>query len=166
METTSAQLTLWLGNPLVTGRFWWQRAVNKKFWSFLCFLSKQAAGLPVNLGVIMPMQPHCNGWHTIWHPLRLGHDDVIKWKPFPRYWPFVGNSPITGEFPAQRPVTRSFDVFFDLRQNKWLSKHLWGWWFETPSRPLRRHCNGIVLSAFMCVCVFVQCGICRFVDWL
>ena len=28
-----------------------------------------------------------------------------------------GNSPITGEFPAQRPVTRSFDVFFDLRLN-------------------------------------------------
>ena len=23
----------------------------------------------------------------------------------------VGNSPVSGEFPAQRPVTRSFDVF-------------------------------------------------------
>ena len=32
------------------------------------------------------------------------------------------NSPVTGEFPAQRPVTRSFDVFFDLRLNKRLSK--------------------------------------------
>ena len=30
--------------------------------------------------------------------------------------------PVTGEFPSQRPVTRSFDVFFDLRQNKGLSK--------------------------------------------
>ena len=30
----------------------------------------------------------------------------------------AGNSPIPGEFPAQRPVTRSFDVFFDLRLNK------------------------------------------------
>ena len=38
-----------------------------------------------------------------------------------------------GEFPTQRPVTRSFDVFFDLRLNKRLSKPLWGWWFETPS---------------------------------
>ena len=27
----------------------------------------------------------------------------------------VGNSPVTGEFPAYRPETRSFDVFFDLR---------------------------------------------------
>ena len=30
----------------------------------------------------------------------------------------VENSPVLGEFPAQRPVTRSFDVFFDLRLNK------------------------------------------------
>ena len=30
----------------------------------------------------------------------------------------AGNSPVTGEFPSQRPVTRSFDVFFDLRLNE------------------------------------------------
>ena len=54
----------------------------------------------------------------------LIHDDVIKWKHFSRYGPFVraGNLPVTGEFPTQRPVTRSFDVFFDLRLNKQLSK--------------------------------------------
>ena len=46
-----------------------------------------------------------------------------------------------GEFHAQRPVTRSFDVFFDLRPNKRLSKQWWGWWFETLSSPLWRHCN-------------------------
>ena len=34
----------------------------------------------------------------------------------------AGNSPVTGEFPAQRPVPRSFDVFFDLRLNQKLSK--------------------------------------------
>ena len=54
----------------------------------------------------------------------------------------AGNSPVTGEFPSQRPVTWSFDVFFDLRLNKRLSKQSWGWWFETLSRPLWRHCNG------------------------
>ena len=54
----------------------------------------------------------------------------------------AGNSPVTGEFPAQRPVTRSFDVSFDLHLNKRLSKQSWGWWFETPSHPLWRHCNG------------------------
>ena len=52
----------------------------------------------------------------------------------------AGNSPVTGEFPAQRPVTWSFDVFYDLRPNKRLSKQWWGWWFEAPSCPLRRHC--------------------------
>ena len=54
----------------------------------------------------------------------------------------AGNSPVTGEFPSQRPVTRGFDVFFDLRLNKRLSKQSWGWWFETPSRILWRHSNG------------------------
>ena len=53
----------------------------------------------------------------------------------------AGNSPITGEFPSQRPVTRSFDVFFDLGLNKRLHKQWRGWWFETPSCPLWRHCN-------------------------
>ena len=53
----------------------------------------------------------------------------------------AGNSPATGEFPSQRPVTRSFDVLFDLCLNKRLSKQSWGWWFETPSRSLWRHCN-------------------------
>ena len=53
----------------------------------------------------------------------------------------VGNSPVPGEFPAQRPVTRSFDVFFDLRLNKRLSKQSWGWWFGTLSLPLWRHRN-------------------------
>ena len=47
----------------------------------------------------------------------------------------------TGEFLAQRPVTRSFDALFDLRLNKWLSKQSWGYWFETLSCPLSRHCN-------------------------
>ena len=53
----------------------------------------------------------------------------------------AGNSPVPGEFPAQRQVTRSFDVFFHLRLNKRLSKQSWGWWFETPSCPLSRHRN-------------------------
>ena len=42
----------------------------------------------------------------------------------------AGNSPVTCEFAAQRPVTRSFGVFFDLRLNKQLSKQSWGWWFN------------------------------------
>ena len=56
----------------------------------------------------------------------------------------VGNSLVTGEFPSQRSVTRSFDVFFDLRLNTRLSKQSWSWWFETPSRPLWRRCNAFM----------------------
>ena len=37
------------------------------------------------------------------------------------------NSPVIGDFPTQGPVTRSFDVFFDLRLNKRLSKQWRGW---------------------------------------
>ena len=51
-----------------------------------------------------------------------------------------------GEFPAQRPVTRSFDVFFDMCLNKRLSKQPWGWWFETLSRPLWRHRNASAIE--------------------
>ena len=54
----------------------------------------------------------------------------------------TGNSPVSGEFPAQRPVTRSFDVFFDLHLIKLLNKHSRGWWFETLSCTLWRHRNG------------------------
>ena len=61
----------------------------------------------------------------------------------------AGNSPGTGEFPAQKASYaenvsiwwRHHDVYFDLRPNKRLSKQSWGWWFETPSRPLWRHRN-------------------------
>ena len=70
------------------------------------------------------------------------HDDVIKGKHVPHYWPFVREiPPVPGEFPSQRPVTRNFGVFFDLRLNRRLSKQSWGWWLERPSRPLWRHCN-------------------------
>ena len=55
----------------------------------------------------------------------------------------AGNSQVPGEFPTQKPVTWSFDIFYDLRLNKRLSKQSWGRWFETLSCPLWRHCNGI-----------------------
>ena len=56
----------------------------------------------------------------------------------------AGNSPVSGDFHSQRPVTRSFDAFFDLRLNKRLSKQSWGWWFDMPSSSLWRHCNGMI----------------------
>ena len=73
----------------------------------------------------------------------IAHDDVIKiMETFTALLAIcAGNSPVPSEFPTQRPVTRSFDVSFGLRLNKWLSKQWWYWWFETLSCPLWRHCN-------------------------
>ena len=64
--------------------------------------------------------------------------------------PLCGEFTGPGEFPTQRPVTRSFDVFFDLRLNKRLSKQTWGWWFETLSWSLWRQCNGFHILLWNC----------------
>ena len=75
----------------------------------------------------------------MWNPeylyIVIAYDDVIKWKHFPRYWPFVRGI-------HRSPV--SFDVFFVLRLDKQLSKQPWGWWFETISHPLWRHRNELI----------------------
>ena len=70
------------------------------------------------------------------------HDDVIKWKHFPRYRPFVRGihrSPVISPHKGQWRGALMF--FFDLFLTKQLSKQSWGWWFETPSCRLWRHCN-------------------------
>ena len=76
------------------------------------------------------------------------HDDVIKWQHFPRYWSFVGESIGDRWIPLTKPMTQSFDVFFDLHLNKLLSKQSGRRWFETPSRFLWRHCN---INDVLCV---------------
>ena len=84
-------------------------------------------------------------WNQSIHDIPVYHSHILKWivevvkwrgstaEGYP-WWRHqmetfstllaicAGNSPGTGEFPAQRPVTRSFDVFFDLHLNKRLSK--------------------------------------------
>ena len=80
-------------------------------------------------GVLVPNAATCTWWR---HPMETFSALLAI---------CAGNSPVTGEFSAKRPVTRSFDVSFDLRLNKRLSKQLWAWWFETPLCPLWRHCN-------------------------
>ena len=62
--------------------------------------------------------------------------DVIKWKHFQRYWPFVWGI-------HRSPV--NFDVFFDLCLNKRLSRQSRRWWSETPSHSLSRHCNDLII---------------------
>ena len=68
----------------------------------------------------------------------------------------VGNSPVPGEFPTQRPVTQSFDVYFVLRLNKRLCKQSWGWWFETLLCPLWRHSNENLHEPVLAICLLEQ----------
>ena len=121
-----------------------------------------------NLQNIAYFVPILIGWH-VWQVNTLGKvhlgrcwlTDLIWWRQnsyimmssngniFRVTDPLCGS--FTGHrFPAQRPVTRRFDVFFDLRLNERLSKQSWGWWFETPSRRWWRHCNELCwLSQFV-----------------
>ena len=66
------------------------------------------------------------------------HDDVIKWKRFPRHWPFVRGihwSPVNSPHKGQ----------WHGALNKRLSKPSRRRWFETPSHSLWRHCNALVV---------------------
>ena len=73
------------------------------------------------------------------------HDDGIKWKHFRRYWPFVRGihrSPVNSLHKGQWRGALMFS--FICAWMKRLSKQSWGWWFETPSRPLWRHCSALM----------------------
>ena len=70
-------------------------------------------------------------WYTNWRCLQSGVSRCrlcFTWWRHPMETSFAllaicaGNLPVTGEFPAQRPVTQSFDVFFDLRLKKTVEK--------------------------------------------
>ena len=87
-------------------------------------------------------------WRTETALSKLRHGQDIAWWRHQMETFFRVTGHLCGKFtghPAQRPVTRSFQVFFDLHLNKRLSKQSWGWWSETPSRPLWRHWNGILI---------------------
>ena len=70
------------------------------------------------------------------------HNDVIKWKHFQRYWPFVRgihrspvNSPHKGQWRGALMLSL-ICVWID----GWVKKS-WGWWLGTSSRPSWRHCS-------------------------
>ena len=144
METFSALLALCAGNSPVPGELPAQRPVTRRFDVLFDLrlnkrLSKQSWGwwFETPSG---PLWRHCNvtappsGANDTWWRHQMESFSALLAI-------CAGNSLVTGEFPVKRPVTQNFDVFFDLRQNKRLSKHWWGWWLETPWRSLWRHCN-------------------------
>ena len=76
------------------------------------------------------------------------HDDFSKWEhqSSALLTLCAWNSQVTGEFPAQRPATQNFDVFFDLCLNKRLSKQSIRWWFETLIMIWDAHYDVIVMT--------------------
>ena len=100
----------------------------------------------------------------IWIDRYMSHESAVRYQlsaPLSPWWRnqmktfsallalCAGNSPEIGDYPAQRPVMRSFDIFFDLRLNRRLSKQPWGWWFEPPSWSVWRHFNDFNWSGDM-----------------
>ena len=84
--------------------------------------------------------PTCHSAHSDLINCLPQQDDVIKWKHFPRYWPFVRgihrwpvNSPHKGQWRG------ALILSLICALNKRMSKQSWGWWFETPLRSLWRH---------------------------
>ena len=130
----------------VTGHLWgggtWWRHQMETFSALLAICAGNSP-VPVN-------SPHKGQWRRVlmfslictWINVWKNNRETGDFRRHSTHYDvIVMNSPVPGEFPTQRPVTRSFDVFFDLHLNKEMSKQSWGWWFETLSRPLWCHCN-------------------------
>ena len=98
----------------------------------ICFFSK--------ISPFAPDKCQCISRYTVICNLLL-HDDVIKWKHFPRNWPFVRGIHRSRWIPHTKASDAELWCFFDLRLHKRLSKQQWGWWFEPPSWSLWRHRN-------------------------
>ena len=142
METFSALLALCAGNSLVI----LTKASDAELWCFFfdLRLNKRLSKQWWGWWFEMPSRPlwrHCStyrsdgllctGWDDLWTDwghLVLEEDDAWTWwrhqmETFSALLAIcAGNSPVPGEFPAQSPLTRSLDIFFDLRLNKRLSK--------------------------------------------
>ena len=79
----------------------------------------------------------CRKCLTWIHKNRCDHDDAIKWKLYPRYWPFVRGihrSPVDSPHKGQWRRALTFSLI-------WMSEQSRRWWLKTPSRLLWRHCN-------------------------
>ena len=75
---------------------------------------------------------------------RFIHDNIIKMETFSALLAVCeGNSLVTSKFPSQRPVTWSFNGFFDLRLKKW-SKQVTRWWCQMPLCRLWHYINSPV----------------------
>ena len=127
--------------------FW--RSVAGKMSNFVLFLMIFGGMIPLismqwiddnstlNVTISGPLLIQIMAWRQFAYLLMM---TLSNGNIFPRYWPFakgIQRSPVN----STRKVTRGLDVFLDLHLNKRLSEQSRRWWFETPPRPLWRHCT-------------------------
>ena len=118
MKTFSALLTLCAGNSSVTGEFLSHRPVTRSF----------------DVSFDLALQ-----WDWLLGQLQWNCSQLNQMETFSALLALCeGKPPVT----SKRSITPSFDVFFDVRLSKRLSKQLWCWWFETQWLLIWRHCNG------------------------
>ena len=89
-----------------------------------------------------------------WLLERWRHDDVIKWKQFPRYRPFVLGNHRQLVNSSHKGQWRGALIFFHLCLNKRLSKQSWGWWFETQTFIWLIVLREIMLRCCICISVY------------
>ena len=115
-----------------------KRGPRKSLW--LVMLSSAIYfALYIYIYTLIPLDYNAPGDKQAWN-----QDDVIKWKHFPRYWPFVSGihrSPVDSPHKGQWRGALMF--FLELHLNERLGKQSRRRWFETPSRSLLRHCNAL-----------------------
>ena len=90
-----------------------------------CFLTNFKSVISKHLLRINLVTTFCE-FALRWTPFMKSHDEGIKWKHFPRYWPSVWgihrwtmNSPHKGQWRG---------ALLDMCMNKWLSKQSRRWW--------------------------------------
>ena len=128
---------IFISRPWDGARTWnpWSCATASVVMAYISFIDKLSWNVPVSVPAELNRHLPEPGWH----------DDVIKWKQFPCYWPFVQgshrapvNSPHKGQWRGALMLSL---ICVWIR----LNKKSWGWWFETLPCPLWRHCNGLIL---------------------
>ena len=139
METISALLAICAGNSPVTGEFHAQRSVTRSFDAFF--------DLRLNEGCVNKVEAGDLRRHR-------AHDDVIKWKHFPRYWPFVRGihrSPVNSPHKGQWRGALMFNLIC-ARINVWVNNREAGdlrryrTHYDVIVMPFWRHCNGLAVE--------------------
>ena len=139
-ETDTTRQTVWFDSLLHHVIHHWYRNVQSIIPKLVCYVRWNYGRKQIWLNV--------HQWTGTW----LDHDDVIKWKHSPRYWPFVRGihrSPVNSPHKGQWRGALVFSLI--CAWIKSLGKQSWGWWFETPSRSLWRHCNDQACTCLVCL---------------